>query len=321
LQDSTFEKLHEILVENPSGVFVLRDELTGWFSELDRPGREGERAFYLTGWNGTTGHAIDRIGRGSVYVPAVCISLFGGIQPARLRTYLRDALEGGPSDDGLIQRFQVLVWPDPGKWVLVDRPPDAKAEALARQVFERLVSLPAHEPRILKFSAPAQELHDAWLKELETAKLRSRTLHPALVAHFAKYRSLMPVLAALFELSDWAAGLGGDESISLDHTQQAAGFCEYLESHGRRVYSCILAPELRAARELAVHIAAGELGREKFTVRQVYRHHWSGLVTPTDVRGAVDILEDAHWVRPLPDEKATGRPPETYSINPRVVKR
>ena len=34
LTDSTFEKLHEILRENPAGVFVVRDERAGWFSEL-----------------------------------------------------------------------------------------------------------------------------------------------------------------------------------------------------------------------------------------------------------------------------------------------
>ncbi len=39
LTDATFEKLHEILSENPAGVFVSRDELTGWLAELDRPGR------------------------------------------------------------------------------------------------------------------------------------------------------------------------------------------------------------------------------------------------------------------------------------------
>ena len=40
--DATFEKLHEILAENPAGVLVIRDELTGWVAELERVGREGE---------------------------------------------------------------------------------------------------------------------------------------------------------------------------------------------------------------------------------------------------------------------------------------
>ena len=123
LTDSTFEKMHEILSENPAGVLVIRDELTGWLAELDKQGREGERGFYLQGWNGDAGYTVDRIGRGSIYVPAVCISLLGNIQPARLRWFLSQAFNGGRGDDGLFQRFQILVWPDPpSDWRLIDRP-------------------------------------------------------------------------------------------------------------------------------------------------------------------------------------------------------
>jgi hypothetical protein len=79
LTDATFEKLHEILAQNPAGVLVIRDELTGWLAELDRLGRKGERAFFLQAWNGDSGFTVDRIGRGSIYVPAVCVSLLGNI--------------------------------------------------------------------------------------------------------------------------------------------------------------------------------------------------------------------------------------------------
>jgi hypothetical protein len=61
--------------------------------------------------------SIDRIGRGTIHVEACCMSMLGGIQPGRLRSYLVDALQDGPSNDGLIQRFQLLVWPDtPADW-------------------------------------------------------------------------------------------------------------------------------------------------------------------------------------------------------------
>ena len=41
--DATFEKLHEILSENPAGVLSVRDELIGWLGELEKPdGRANE---------------------------------------------------------------------------------------------------------------------------------------------------------------------------------------------------------------------------------------------------------------------------------------
>ena len=142
LTDATFEKLHEILGENPGGVLVVRDELTGWLAQLDKQGREGERGFFLQAWNGDGGFTIDRIGRGSIHVPAVCVSLLGNIQPGRLRGYLSEVLEGGPTDDGLFQRFQLLVWPDPPRnWRLVDRLPNRTAAVAAENVYARLANL------------------------------------------------------------------------------------------------------------------------------------------------------------------------------------
>jgi putative DNA primase/helicase len=324
LMHATFEKLHEILSENPAGVMILRDELTGWFADLEKPGRESERAFYLQAWNGDSGFTVDRIGRGSVHVPFVCVSLLGNIQPARLRTYLADTLAGGPSDDGLLQRFQILVWPDaPPDWKLVDRPPNGEAIATAERVFSVLANLPADSPISMRFADDAQALFYAWLEELEH-RVRGDSLPPVLVSHLAKYRSLMPSLAGLFELADLVAA-GGEVSeqvlISLEHTQQAAAFCDYLESHAKRVYSCTLSPERSAAIALLGHLKKGTLP-ETFTTRQVYQKGWSSLDTPEDARRALGVLERHLWIeradtQPMP---VGGRPTEAWVCNPRMVR-
>lgn len=75
------------------------------------------------------------------------MSMLGGIQPGRLRSYLAEALQDGPSNDGLVQRFQLLVWPDtePG-WEYVDRAPDEASEEQAALVFRKLVELDAEDP-------------------------------------------------------------------------------------------------------------------------------------------------------------------------------
>ena len=46
---------------------------------------------------------------------------------------------GGRVDDGLLQRFQLAVWPDgAGPWRHVDRWPNAAARARAVEIFQRL---------------------------------------------------------------------------------------------------------------------------------------------------------------------------------------
>ena len=323
LTDSTYEKLHEILSQNPAGVLVLRDELTGWLAGLDRQGREGERAFYLQAWNGDAGFAVDRIGRGSVYVPAVCVSLLGNIQPARLRYYLSEVLAGGPNDDGLFQRFQVLVWPDPSRdWKNVDRKPNSRALLMAEEIFRTLAALSAENPVAMNFDGEAQQLFFEWLEELERRVRCERGLSPAAVGHLSKYRKLMPSLAGLFELADRARGWAGWNervTIGIDHARQAAAFCEYLESHALRVYGCVESPECHAARELARHIQAEDLPRV-FKTRDVYLKGWRGLATPNCVREALELLEDSAWVRrgELALAPTAGRPPEFWFVNPKV---
>ena len=317
VMDATLEKLHEILQENPAGVFVVRDELTGWLAEMERPGREGDRTFHLTAWNGDSGHTVDRIGRGSVYVPAICTSFFGNIQPARLRWYLAQMAGSGPSDDGLFQRFQVMVYPDQpsaAEWKLIDRPPDNTAIATAEAVHSRLANMSADDPVRLRFCPAAQRLFNAWLENLER-NIRGSGLAAPLVSHLSKYRSLMPTLAGLFSLAN---SIPADEGeISVEHTQQAIDLCAYLTAHAKRIYACVASPELLATRELGAHIQAGHLP-DTFTTRDVYRRHWSGLDSSDKARGALYQLKDYGWVRQTEAEDRNGRPSDGWQINPKV---
>jgi len=337
VHDVSPEKLHEILCENPAGVLMIRDELAGWMARLDEEGHGGERQFFLTLWNGDTPYSVDRIGRGSLYGEACCMSLLGGIQPSRLRNYLADALYDGPQNDGLFQRLQLMVYPDPIKeWMYTDRLPQREAIANARRLYQRLVELDVEQPRLYKFDPLAQELFVDWLTKLEQ-NLRNAELHPALVSHISKYRSLMPSLALLFQLADDEPdesfeGFGSEGGrplsinkpylVSLEHARQAAAFCEYLEAHAHRVYSMIISPERAAAAELGRRLAEGWKRAEgTFTVREVYRNDWSRLDTPERVRPALEILEDAGWVRQIESERPTGRPSEVYAINPRLQRK
>ena len=108
--DATTEKLGELLRDNPAGLLVLRDELVGLIASWDREGREGDRAFMLESWNGDSSFDTDRIGRGSIPIPNLCLSVFGGLQPDKLTIYLEQTSHA-LANDGMLQRFQVLVFP------------------------------------------------------------------------------------------------------------------------------------------------------------------------------------------------------------------
>gem|GEM_PF-415514 len=323
VNDSSVEKLGEILNENSNGVLVLRDELVGLLKALDKEGQEGARSFYLEAWNGNGRYTFDRIGRGTIDIDAAIVSIIGGIQPGPLSEYLREAVKQSGGDDGLIQRFQMMVYPDvSGGWVNVDQWPDGQARKAAFETFEGVRDL---EPDLvgadrdsadvdsipfLRFDAQAQPLFDEWREALEP-RVRSGDLHPALESHLAKYRSLIPSLALILHLAD-----GGRGAVGLAPLRQAIAWGEYLESHARRVYAAVCDPDLAAARELSKHIERGDLGDE-FPLRAVYRKGWSGLSSAEQARAAAEYLADLGWL--TVDRVATGgRDTSMCRLNPKL---
>jgi hypothetical protein len=157
---------------------------------------------------------------------------------------------------------------------------------------------------VLYFDEGGQEVFDAWRKELEP-RLRGGELDktPAFAAHLAKYRSLMPALALLFQLVEAAqsacASTEGGAAVSAvgaDAARLAAAWCDFLEMHAEKVYDAELRPGVSAARALARKIEAGAI-KDGDGVRDIYKHQWSGLRTHDQVRAGLAVLEAAHWAR------------------------
>ncbi|MSR59846.1 MAG: DUF3987 domain-containing protein [Planctomycetaceae bacterium] len=320
---ATVEKLGELLANNPRGITVRRDELVGHLRELDREGQESARAFYLTAWDGNSRFTYDRIGRGTVEIEAACVSIIGGIQPGPLSEYLCAARNHGAGDDGLIQRFQLAIFPDlKGEWRNVDRWPDTVAKNAAYEVFTRLDGLDAaaigaetdadspENPPYLRFTPDAQVIFNQWREKLQH-RLRFEGMPPILEAHLTKYNSLIPSLALLIHLADDGSG-----PVLATVLSKAVGWGRYLESHARRIFAVAADPGLASATALAEKILSGAL-TDGFTLRSVYRHGWTALANRDEAEAAVDYLTDSEWLRPE-TEKTGGAPKIRYRVNPRI---
>ncbi len=321
VNDSTVEKLGEILNQNPNGVTMSRDELYAFLKSLDKDGHEAARGFYLEAWNGNGRYSYDRIMRGTIDIDAACVSMIGTIQPSRLAEYVIGAVKGGSGDDGLIQRFQLTVWPEcPSSWRNVDRWPDTQAKAQAYAVVCRLDELVAADVEAvrpddddtpyLRFDPDAQAMFSQWHEQLEN-RLRGNELVPAVESHLAKYRSLIPSLALLIHLAD-----DGSAEIPAAALDKAIQWGVYLESHAHRVYASAVHSDITAGRCLAKKILDGSLA-DGFTVKDVYRPGWSGLSTKEEAQAAIDLLVDLDWLAVV-EIPTTGRKRTEHRINPRI---
>lgn len=321
VNDSSVEALGEVLRSSPNGVLAFRDELSGLLRSMDREGMEGARAFYLSAYSGKEPHVFDRIGRGlNLRVEHCCVSMLGSIQPDVISTYLREALAGG-GGDGLLSRFSLLVWPDTsGEWRNVDRWPDTAHRQAANALFDRMDTIdpltigaqaPDDDAPFLRLGDSARSAFLEWRQDFEL-KQRTSEDHGALVAHFAKYRKLVPALAMIFHLSDSPSG-GPVSQIAM---LRALGWAELLETHARRAYASVQRARVESARALLVKIKSGTVA-SPFKLRDVYLKAWSGLSEPDEARRAAELLVELDYLR-AETHQTGGRPATIYRVSPKV---
>ncbi len=323
--DCTAEKMGEICAANPDGILVHRDELITLFADLDREEKATARGFYLSGWGGNQGYTFDRIGRGTIRIPAVNISVIGTTQPNRLASYIYHSLRS--RDDGMVQRLQLICMPDLDEaFVDVDRHPNETAKLRAFECFEGLssrrfveigaeVDPTAGEEGIpfFRFSEPAREVFVSWRTELEST-VRDPDLKPALAAHFSKFRGLIPRLALILHLAS-----GGTGPVSLEAVEQALVWANYLEAHARRIYAmAATGVGLAAARAILSKVRQGKLA-DGFTARDIKQKNWAGL-RGDDVDAGLDLLVEMDWLRKI-KVKGNGRSTEIHLVNPLAVPR
>lgn len=332
--DSSPEALSDLEANNPNGILVFRDELVGLLASLDKDGGAG-RAFYLEGWNGTSSYQLDRIMRGAQYIPNHCLTIMGGIQPDKLIAYLEPAIKG-LGNDGLMQRFQLLVYPDSEKWSYVDRIPDKDARNAVYSMFESidklnessLCSMGAkgsddyNKRPYFVFSDQAQELFIDWMTRLHEKKIPNEE-HPIIQEHLSKYPKLMTGLALLFHVID-GVNFGNVGPVSKRATEMAIEWCNYLETHARRIYGLVLhSSGFRASileKKLRQLHESDKWRVEGFSARDIHRKNWKSLTDIQNVYDALDILCGNNWLvmEEIEPTVKGGRPSKRYWINPRI---
>lgn len=323
VNNATIPAICEVLRANPPGVMVYRDEIAGFIAELDSEGMQGSRSFYLSGWSAKEGYTEDRIGRGTnLRVPYVCISMLGGIQPAKIAPLLRDSVTTGGSD-GFLARFSLAVWPDnPGEYRAVDRAPNHAAREAAYAVYRRLYDLePSRvgaetidgQAPFLRLAPDAAELFTGWDVELRNA-IRRGDHDAALAAHLGKFPKVVAGLALLFHLAD-----GGTGEVTCRPVERALGWADFLTTHANRLYAGLGHSRMEGARTLLTRLKRGDI-RGPFKLRDVYVRGWSHLADAEAARSAIAILEAHDCVKgvEVPAGPEGGRPTTDYHVNPSI---
>jgi putative DNA primase/helicase len=328
--DITQERIVGLMDDNPRGIMLFRDELSGWLASFNQYRRGSDEEFYLQCHAG--GPWTQDRKSGDVFLPDVYLSILGGFQPAIIAETL-----SRHSENGLAARFSMLVWPDtaPPKWV--DRPGDAGLREKVLQLFTGLRNLDPEKvmgPRRgddfppLHFTASAQEVFRTWYVD-HHRHLAALESEDPLKGHFAKYDGLFARLALVRHLIAYTLNKNRLQSsgISEETAQAVEKFIEdYLRPHAYKVH-------YRLSRG-TVHHRAQKIGRmlldhpkiTSFTARDISQKDWSGFArvsekSPDPVLTAITYLENvAGWIRSKehPTTGRGGRPTVSYEVNPLI---
>ncbi|MFQ5509801.1 MAG: DUF3987 domain-containing protein [Leptospirillia bacterium] len=315
------EQLTSLLNSNPRGLLMCRDDLLGWVRPLLQGGRETERQFLLSLWRGESpGFDYDAAEDGPLFVKHPCLSVLGWAKVDPFRQLAQG--EKGPEASELLSRFQltVLVGGDNGPGE--DRAPDPELRTRATRLFAALDAMgrSTHSEGpipALHFDEEAQKHADAWRQDMET-RLAIET-DPAVEAHLAAQRDLMPKLALIFHMATLAERGQNPVPVSVIAARRAVVWCKQLDAHTRNLYDAAAVHELEGARTLLDRLLAGDL-KSPFKVRDVYRRHWSRLSTPDTAQAAVRLLEQHDYLtsEPIPTTERGGKPTRVYRLNPQA---
>ena len=312
--DATPEALAKLIKANPKGLLYYNDELAGWSGNINRYTNGDNKPMWLSA-HGARSHVIDRKSHKPIHISHFAMSVFGGIQPDKLK---RCFLDG--DDDGLAARI-LWFWPDS---VALTRPQSGASHDFICQAFDRLSELQPSldsdgypQPTTLNLTEDAQTLfHDWRCTHREDLKA---TAGPLASAYGKHYGALLRV-ALMLELMFWCAH-GGLEptTIPKETIEKAIAFFDkYAKPMAARVFGDAALPIAeRQAATLAKWLLAND--RTDFNAREVRRTAGlPGLSNSKAFDAATTILVEAGWIRLTGKTAALGRKPKNFDVNPAI---
>jgi len=310
VSDTTVEKLGDILSkQEPRGILVLRDELSGWLASMDayRNGAGKDRPAWLEAYNGGP-LEIDRIGRGSIFVPNWSATVIGGIQPSVIDDYANVT-----NHDGMLQRFLLYyaTTAPPGE----DRQPNMMAKDLYGELIDHLAHLQPAERSVI-LSDDAHQVREAFNSRLH--KLVTSTPNKHLSAMLGKWEGTFARLLLAFHCVDakdkryhpLEVQVSGETAAKVDGL-----LWRVILPHSIAFYNGI-DPAEKNSRLLAGLLLARKWHR--FTVKRDLNNNMlaSRRMTDREKDEMLDRLEAYGWIAGEPGKLTERGRPSAYKVNP-----
>lgn len=304
IEDTTTEALMSVLENNPSGVMVINDELSGWFASFDRyakRGSGGDVAKWLKLWDARP-VSIDRKTGDTRHlrIEKPIVGIAGAIQPS----VLWKAVESKNVENGLLARFLIAYPPaEPQTWQEIE-PSEASRQAMV-QLFESLYEWNFASTDEKKGTADLvfdEEARKSWIDFFNNnQKLVSDSTAPLSYA-FAKLDQYCLRFACLYHMIENCEKSEIPTRVSQATLEAAIKTTEWFREEARRVYKRVMwGGETERLNHLRKKIADNNF---KMSVRDLQRTNSKKYPTADHARADLQTLVDfkeGDWS--CPDEK------------------
>jgi DNA polymerase-1 len=237
--DTTKEAFVNRLVDNPRGIGVFSDELSGFVLSMNqyKGGKGNDKTFWTSLWSGEF-FANDRVATSDdVRDGFACIA--GMVQP----DVLAQLQPEGDLRDGFIDRF-LPSYPEPVAPVDTGLSPSVAARDAYNALVERLLKLPLHTdasgasaPSLVPLTDDANRYRRDYVNELAAAVMDDDT--PANLKGFLlKLQGYTARLALIIHVCRTQCGEAEAAApvIDLDSVKAAVAWARYFRAHAERAY-------------------------------------------------------------------------------------
>lgn len=244
VDDQTVEGIAPILAENTRGLYLLSDELRGFFDGMgaysagSRGGRDEAR--WLTLFDGRPFNVDRKTNRERIYIPMTGVSVAGTIQPGTLENVVCD----GQVESGLLARL-LLVMPEPRAKKWTDAEMTETTRLAMQRVVDQLKTLD-HETVDGFPNASVLELTDEarrrFIAFVNAHGEETILQEDALAAAWAKLEGYALRLALVDHLARWASGDATCDAagpVGIESIEVGIELSRWFAHEAERVYSRI----------------------------------------------------------------------------------
>lgn len=268
VNDITLEALVDLHEESENAIGVFKDELAGWFKDMNKYRAGSDLEFWLSSWSGKS-VSLNRKTAKSSFVEKPLIPVLGGIQPSILNIFYTDENK----DNGFIDRM-LLCYPDLNiekynenemsveilEWYnssIISFYEAVKNEIVKRNVDDEI------EPQLAKFSAEANEEWKRIFNDITNTQ-NSDDENEYMKSMLPKQKSYIPRFALIINTIDvFFTGKGMLTKISKESVLKSEKLSKYFIAMAKKIkINTVEKYELNKSLELN----ANKTIKQKFTI-------------------------------------------------------